>query len=51
MKKKKLVYITALTLGLSVSGCSDSFLDMNNYGSYDDFNSETKVTWYRGGWD
>jgi hypothetical protein len=49
MKKKKLVYITALTLGLSVSGCSDSFLDMNNYGSYDDFNSETKVNWYLAG--
>ena len=32
-----------------MSGCSDSFLDMNNYGAYDDFNSETKITWYLAG--
>ena len=46
MKKKKLLYIGALTLTLSMSGCSDSFLDMNNYGAYDNFDSETKVSWY-----
>ena len=46
MKKKKLLYIGTLTLSLFMSGCSDSFLDMNNYGAYDNFDSETKVNWY-----
>lgn len=49
MKKRKLVYVGAVAVGLSLSACSDSFLDMNNYGAYDDFNSETKVTWYLAG--
>lgn len=49
MKKRRLLYIGALTLGLSMTGCSDSFLDMNNYGAYDDFDSETKVNWYLAG--
>ena len=49
MKKRNLLYIGALALSLSMSGCSDSFLDMNNYGAYDDFDSETKVNWYLGG--
>lgn len=49
MKKRKLVYVGAVAIGLSLSACSDSFLDMNNYGAYDDFNSETKVTWYLAG--
>lgn len=49
MKKRNLLYIGALALSLSMSGCSDSFLDMNNYGAYDDFDSETKVNWYLAG--
>lgn len=49
MKKRKLLYAGALALSLSFSGCSDSFLDMNNYGAYDDFDSETKVSWYLAG--
>lgn len=46
MKKNKLLYIGALALSLSMNSCSDKFLDMNNYGAYDDFDSETKVSWY-----
>lgn len=49
MKKKKLLYISTLAFGLTVTSCSDSFLDMKNYGAYDDFDSETKITWYLGG--
>ena len=44
MKKKNFLYTGTLALGMFMSGCSDSFLDMNNYGAYDDFNSETKIT-------
>lgn len=43
---KKLIYIGALALSLSMTSCSDSFLDMNNYGAYDNFDSETKIDWY-----
>lgn len=49
MKKKNLLYVAAFAIGLSLSGCSDSFLkDMKNYGAYGDetFDSESKVTWY-----
>lgn len=46
MNKKKILYIGTLALSLFMSGCSDSFLDMNNYGAYDNFDSETKVNWY-----
>ena len=46
MKKKNLLYAGTLALGMFMSGCNDSFLDMNNYGAYDDFDSETKITWY-----
>ena len=49
MKKKNFLYTGTLALGMFMSGCSDSFLDMNNYGAYDDFNSETKITWYLAG--
>lgn len=49
MKKRKLLYAGALALSLAFTGCSDSFLDMNNYGAYDDFDSETKVNWYLAG--
>lgn len=49
MKKKRLLYIGVLSLALLTGSCNDSFLDMNNYGAYDDFDSETKVTWYLAG--
>lgn len=49
MKKKNFLYTGALALNMLMSGCSDSFLDMNNYGAYDDFDSETKITWYLAG--
>ncbi len=49
MKKKNILYIGALAMGLSMSGCSDSFLDMNNYGAYDNFNSPSKINWYMAG--
>ena len=49
MKKKNLLYAGTLALGMFMSGCNDSFLDMNNYGAYDDFDSETKITWYLAG--
>ena len=42
MKKRNFLYAGTLALGMFMSGCSDSFLDMNNYGAYDDFDSETK---------
>ena len=41
-EKENFLYTGTLALGMFMSGCSDSFLDMNNYGAYDDFNSETK---------
>ncbi len=34
MKKKNFLYTGTLALGMFMSGCSDSFLDMNNYGAY-----------------
>lgn len=46
MKKIKLLHIGILTLALSATGCNDSFLDMNNYGAYDNFDSKTKIDWY-----
>lgn len=46
MRTKKLLYVGALAIGFSMVGCSDSFLDMRNYGAYDELDSETKVTWY-----
>lgn len=49
MKKNKILSIWALALVLLTTGCNDSFLDMNNYGAYDDFDSETKVSWYLSG--
>lgn len=49
MKKKKIIYAKTLALGILMAGCSDSFLDMNNYGAYDDFDSETQITWYLAG--
>lgn len=49
MKKRNFLYAGTLALGMFMSGCSDSFLDMNNYGAYDDFDSETKITWYLAG--
>ena len=33
MKKRNFLYAGTLALGMFMSGCSDSFLDMNNYGS------------------
>ena len=49
MKKKNLLYIGAFAMGLSMSRCSDSFLDMKNYGAYDDFDSPSKINWYVAG--
>lgn len=49
MKKFNLLYAGVLAVSLSMSSCDDSFLDMNNYGAYDDFDSETKVSWYLSG--
>lgn len=50
MKKiKKILYIGALSMCFSLSGCSDSFLDMTNYGSYEDFDSPTRLNWYVAG--
>lgn len=46
MKIKKLLYTCMLFFMLFAPSCSDSFLDMKNYGAYDDFNSESKVNWY-----
>lgn len=48
-KSKKLLYMGALAIGFSLSGCSDSFLDMTNYGSYEDFDSPTRLSWYVSG--
>ena len=46
MKKTNLLYAGILAIGASLAGCSDSFLDMRNYGAYDELDSETKVVWY-----
>lgn len=47
MKIKNLLYIGILLWGLlNSTSCDDSFMDMKNYGAYDDFDSESKVDWY-----
>lgn len=46
MKKKNIFYTGIIALGLSVTGCSDSFLDMAQDGVYDQLDSETKANWY-----
>ena len=38
MKKKNFLYTGTLALGLFMSGCSDSFLDMNYYEAFVVFN-------------
>lgn len=49
MKKKSLLYVGALAMSFFFSGCSDSFLDMKTYEKYDDFDSETRLSWYVAG--
>lgn len=46
MKSINLLYTVTFAIGASLTGCSDSFLDMRNYGAYDELDSETKITWY-----
>lgn len=46
MKKIKLLQVSILALALSTASCDDSFLEMNNYGAYDNFDSKTKIDWY-----
>ena len=46
MKKKNLLYAGTLALGMFMSGCNDSFLDMNNYGAYDYIDTKSKNTFY-----
>ena len=45
MKKKNFLYTGTLALGMFMSGCSDSFLDMNNYGAYDDPKIRKQSQW------
>jgi hypothetical protein len=47
--KKRNIYIGLFAIALSISGCSESYLDLKNYGAYDDFNSPSKVNWYIAG--
>lgn len=46
MKKINLLYTAAVTLMLSATACSDTFLNMKQDGVYDALDSETKVNWY-----
>lgn len=46
MKIKNKLQAAILAMSVLLSSCSDSFLDMQNYGAYDDFNSESKVKWF-----